>query len=80
MDEYIRELQVQGAIQEPNVSSVMEELVSNRAVPTMEDAELKGELRKLNKNLSQIINLKKQANMMVGGFYCFIIAIYLLFI
>jgi len=65
------------------LSSAVEELGSNRAVPTMGDAELKGELKKLNKQLSQLINLKKQANMMAGGLYCCLIAMaffYLMFI
>jgi len=90
MDRYIRlrGLQIQvlsaGAIQEP-ISSAVEEEVSNRgpsntSVPTMEDSEVKRELQKLNKHLSQIVDLKKQSNMMAGAFYCCIIAIYLLFL
>jgi hypothetical protein len=42
--------------------------------PNTELVEVKGELKKMNKQLKQLIELKKQANMMVG-FFCCIIAI-----
>ena len=37
--------------------------------------EVKGELKKMNKQLRQLIELKKQANLMAGCFFCCIIAI-----
>ena len=52
-----------------------------RALPIMPNApnaelvEVKGELKKMNKQLRQLIELKKQANLMAGCFFCCIIAI-----
>jgi hypothetical protein len=37
--------------------------------------EVKEELKKMNKQLKQLIELKKQANLMAGYFCCCIIAI-----
>ena len=55
--------------------------VSIRDLPIMPNApnaelvEVKGELKKMNKQLRQLIELKKQANLMAGCFFCCIIAI-----
>jgi hypothetical protein len=62
MDEYIERLQVEGSIDlrgggEPE-SSICRRMWIIWA-PTVGDAELKGELKKLNKHLRQMINLKK---------------------
>ena len=52
-----------------------------RALPIMPNApnaelvEVKGELKKMNKQLRQLIELKKQANLIAGCFFCCIIAI-----
>ena len=37
--------------------------------PNAELVEVKGELKKMNKQLRQLIELKKQANLMAGGFF-----------
>jgi hypothetical protein len=80
MDKYIRDrgliVEVLPPIQAP-ISSVVEEEISNRAIGPLE---VNGELQKLNKLLSQIVELKKQSNMMAGAFYMCIIAIYLMFL
>ena len=94
MDEYIARLEFEGSIdlsvgktQEPNLPLPVENLGSDRAVLTTGSApnaelpaELKVELKKINKHLRQMINLKKQANMMAGGFYSCIICICLFYL
>lgn len=94
MDEYIARLEFEGSIdlsggktQEPNLPLRVENLGSDRAVlttgraPNAElPAELKVELKKINKHLRQMIDLKKQANMMAGGFYSCIICICLFYL
>ena len=40
--------------------------------PNAELVEVKGELKKMNKQLRQLIELKKQANLMAGFFCCII--------
>jgi hypothetical protein len=40
--------------------------------PNAELVEVKGELKKMNKQLRQLIELKKQANLMAGFFSCII--------
>ena len=45
-------------------------------VPLMvADAKLKVELKKMNKNLRQLIDLNKRANLMAAGFYFSIIVV-----
>ena len=39
------------------------------AIPNADLMELTGELKKINKHLRQLLDLKKQANLMVGGFF-----------
>ena len=52
----------------------------SRAVRPFEHFLVIGELQKLNKQLSKIVELKKQSNMMSGAFFVCIIAIYLVFL
>jgi hypothetical protein len=55
---------------------VVENAVERGAVPIMPNApnaklvEVKGELKKINKQLKQLIELKKQANLMADCFFC----------
>jgi hypothetical protein len=84
MDKYIRDrgliVEVLPPIQAPISSagaSAVEEEISNRGIGPLE---VNGELQKLNKLLSQIVELKKQSNMIAGAFYVCIIAIYLMFL
>ena len=86
MDKYIRDrgFQVEvlppipSPIQAPISSAMVEEM--SRAVRPFEDFVVIGELQKLNKQLSKIVELKKQSNMMSGAFFVSIIAIYLVFL
>ena len=39
------------------------------AVSNADLMELKGELKKINKHLRKLIDLKKQGNLMAGGFF-----------
>ena len=60
---------------------VVENAAERGAVPIMPNVpnvglvEVKGELKKMNKQLRQLIELKKQANLIAGCFFCCIIAI-----
>ena len=83
---YVQRLQLQesiGAIGECNLGGglVVENAEERGAVPIMLIApnaglvEVKGELKKMNKQLRQLIELKKQANLMAGCFFCCIIMI-----
>ena len=49
--------------------------IRERVAPTVEDSDLKAELKKINKNLKQMIELKKQANLIALGFYFLIVAL-----
>ncbi|XBH74644.1 hypothetical protein VPH35_101555 [Triticum aestivum] len=44
------------------------------------ESELTEELKKVKKHLMQMIDLQKQANIMAGGFYCCIIALFLFYL
>ena len=83
---YVQRLQLQesiGAIGERNLGggACCRNAAERGAVPIMPNApnaglvEVKGELKKMNKQLRQLIELKKQANLMAGCFFCCIIAI-----
>ena len=84
---YVKRLQLQesiGTIGEHSLGGgglAVENAADRGAVPIMPNApnaelvEVKGELKKMNKQLRQLIKLKKQANLMVGCFFCCIIAI-----
>ena len=89
MDEYIRdpELQVEvlPPIQPAHISSAVDESISNRGADCpLEDVLVNRELQKLNKQvkkqLSQIVELKKQSNMMAGAFCVCIIALYVVYL
>ena len=84
---YVQRLKLQesiGGIGERNLGGgvlAVENAVERGAVPIMPNApnaelvEVKGELKKMNKQLKQLIELKKQANLMAGCFFCCIIGI-----
>ena len=83
---YVQRLKLQesiGGIGERNLGGgfAVENAAERGAVPIMPNApnaelvEVKGELKKMNKQLKQLIELKKQANLMAGCFFCCIIAI-----
>ena len=69
------------AIWEGGGGLAVENAAERGAVPIMPNApnaelvEVKGELKKMNKQLRQLIELKKQANLMAGCFFCCIITI-----
>lgn len=44
------------------------------------ESELNQELKKIKKHLKQMLHLQKQANMMAGGFYCCIVAMFFIFL
>ena len=56
------------------------ESLGSEIVATTGDAEVKGELKKLNKQLRQIIDLNKQANMMNAVFYFCAVALGLVYL
>ena len=60
------------ATQEVDLPSAVDNKGYANVAPTVGDAELKVELKKINKNLRQLIDLKKQANLLPAGF-CFCI-------
>ncbi|KAE8778160.1 hypothetical protein D1007_48970 [Hordeum vulgare] len=68
------------ATRELNQPSVVDNLPHDSAAPTAGDAELKGKLKKMNKNLRQLIELKKQSNLIalgilaLGFFYLMVIS------
>ncbi|XBI15291.1 hypothetical protein VPH35_057739 [Triticum aestivum] len=72
MDDYVKRIQFNGApTRELNLPSATTNLVSESAAMTFGDADLKGEIKKMNKNLKQMIQLNKQANLIALGFYPF---------
>ncbi|CAM0954226.1 unnamed protein product [Alopecurus aequalis] len=73
MDDYVQRLQREGLIDLRGAATG--ELNLPPAVQTVGDADLKGELKKINKNLKQTIQVKKQANMIALGFYFCIVAL-----
>ena len=44
------------------------------------ESKLTEELKKIKKNQMEMIDLQKQANIMAGGFYCCIIALFLFYL
>ena len=44
------------------------------------ESELTEELKKIKKNQMEMINLQKKANIMAGGFYCCVIALFMLYL
>ncbi|XBI74811.1 hypothetical protein VPH35_068279 [Triticum aestivum] len=86
LDEYVERLQMDGLIDLPidlrhgaTLEVDLPSAVDNKGhanVPLMvADAELKVELKKMNKNLRQLIDLNKHANLMAAGFYFSIIVV-----
>ncbi|XBI11120.1 hypothetical protein VPH35_138241 [Triticum aestivum] len=72
LDDYFKRIQFNGApTRELNPPSATTNLVSESAALAVGDADLKGEIKKMNKNLKQIIQLNKQANLIALGFYPF---------
>ncbi|CAM0951911.1 unnamed protein product [Alopecurus aequalis] len=70
MDDYIQRLQGLGLLDlRENLphDSAAPAAVARPKYPTMGDAELKTELKKMNKNLKQLIELKKQSNLIALG-------------
>ncbi|KAF7002006.1 hypothetical protein CFC21_017551 [Triticum aestivum] len=64
LDDYVKRIQFNGApTQELNLPSATMNLVFESAALTVGDADLKGEIKKMNKNLKQMIKLNKQANL-----------------
>jgi hypothetical protein len=75
---YIQRIKREGAALDLNLQSAMEEFGSGSATPNssiVENAELKAELKKMSNLLRQLVDLKKQQNMMAALFYCCVIAI-----
>ena len=86
-DEYVERLKLEASTQELNFGGALTvehaPHLTDRADSMMNSAELKCELKKMGKQLKQLIDLKQQANMMAGAFYCCVIAMgffYLMFI
>ncbi|XBI10350.1 hypothetical protein VPH35_137643 [Triticum aestivum] len=72
LDDYVKRIQFNVApTRELNLPSAPTNLVSESAALTVEDADLKGGIKKMNKNLEQMIQLNKQANLIALGFYPF---------
>ncbi|KAE8772766.1 hypothetical protein D1007_55179 [Hordeum vulgare] len=86
MDEYIEMLQMEGLIDSTGAAKMVldprlarkttwaaEILLYDSVTRTMGDAELKGELKKLNNHLRQMNDLTKQANLVAATFYLCIV-------
>ncbi|KAI4994419.1 hypothetical protein ZWY2020_029467 [Hordeum vulgare] len=72
LDDYVKRIQFNGAPnRELNLPSATMNLVSESAALIAGDADVKGEIKKMNKNLKQMIQLNKQANLIALGFYPF---------
>ena len=72
MDEYIERIEVEGTSLGLNLPSAVERLGS--ADEKAAELELK-ELKKMNKQLQKLVNLKKQDNLMAAIFYLCAIAL-----
>ncbi|VAH78994.1 unnamed protein product [Triticum turgidum subsp. durum] len=73
MDDYVKRIQFNGSpTRELNLPSAPTNLVSESAPLTVGNADLKGELKKMNKNLKLMIQLNKQANLIAYDFIPFI--------
>ena len=72
LDDYVKRIQFNGGpTRELNLPSATTNLVSESAALTVGDADLKGERKKMNKNLKQMIQLNKRSNLIALGFYPF---------
>ena len=74
LDDYVPRLQTKALI---NFNGVATEpnLVCETFAPTVGDVDLKGELKMMNKNLRQMIQLKQKANLIALGFYVCIVVV-----
>ena len=87
IDDYVTRRQREGlldlngaATRELNLPSAVENLVSHSVATTVVDADLMGELKKMNKNLKKMIELNKQANLIALGFYICIVSLALAYL
>ncbi|KAI5007610.1 hypothetical protein ZWY2020_054771 [Hordeum vulgare] len=72
LDDYVKRIQFNGApTRELNLPSATMNLVSESAAVTVGDADPKGEIKKINKNLKHVIQLNKQVHLIALGFYPF---------
>ncbi|KAE8819771.1 hypothetical protein D1007_02440 [Hordeum vulgare] len=72
LDDYVKRIQFNGVpTWELNLPLATTNLVCESAALTAGDADLKGEIKKMNKNLKQMIQLNKHANLIVFRFYPF---------
>ena len=72
LHDYVKQIQFNGApTRELNLPLAPMNLVSESAALIVGDADLNGEIKKMNKNLKQTIELNKQANLIALGFYPF---------
>uniref|UniRef100_A0A8I6XMA6 GRF-type domain-containing protein n=1 Tax=Hordeum vulgare subsp. vulgare TaxID=112509 RepID=A0A8I6XMA6_HORVV len=72
MDDCVKQIQFNGSpTRELNLPSATTNLISESAALTVGDADLKGEIKKMNKTLKQMIQLNKHANLITLGFYPF---------
>ena len=79
LDDYVKRIQFnESPTRELNLPSAPMNLVSESAALTVGDADLKGELNKMNKNLKKMIRLNKQANLIALGFYPFYFCVVIL--
>ena len=81
LDEYIERIQLEGASRELDLPLEAEKFGSgapgsgNSIGATVGDAAGTAELKKLNKKMKKLIELKKQGNLMAGIFYVCVIAL-----
>ena len=84
MDEYVSQLKRDGRWPAPSdlplpsdveIAPSAPPMGSDIVAPPMGLEEVRGELKKLNKNLRQMNDLKKQANLIAAGFYLCIVAL-----
>ena len=77
LDNYVARLRARSQSSMPfnGAATRQQNLVSDSAAPTVGDADLKGELKKMNKNLTQLTKLKRQSNQLALGFYISVIAL-----
>jgi hypothetical protein len=83
------ELNLGGVPQMENLGGSSSDRGAGRVVPMARyahnaelhlESELTEELKKIKKNQMEMIDLQKQANIMAGGFYCCIIALFFLYL
>jgi hypothetical protein len=81
MDEYIQRLQGIGLLDWKGdatrelSASALDNFPHDSVTPMVGDAELKAELKKMNKNLKRMLELKKQSNLIALGFYVAILTL-----